>query len=68
MNEEDAFVTSAGREALAELAKPEPDESIIRRGLVMLKGALAPLVSGMSKGVSAATAEWAETAIGNLVL
>jgi hypothetical protein len=62
-SEDQEDVKAAGTELLAEVTKPEPDATLIRRGLTLLKGALAPIAAGVSTGVTAAvTAESQETA------
>jgi hypothetical protein len=62
-SEDQEDVNAAGTELLAEVTKPEPDASLIRRGLTLLKGALAPIAAGISTGVSAAvSAESQQTA------
>lgn len=43
---------------LKEVVKPEPDKTIVRRGITLIKGFLAPIVAEVSQ---AATAETVET-------
>ncbi|MCS3494398.1 hypothetical protein M2368_003430 [Arthrobacter sp. JUb119] len=52
-------VRSNATSVLQEVVKAEPDQGLVRRGITMVKGLLAPVASGLSK---AATDETAETA------
>jgi hypothetical protein len=38
---------------LAEVIKPDPDKGVVKRGLTMIKGLLAPISAGVSAGVTA---------------
>ncbi|MEU6879538.1 hypothetical protein [Streptomyces sp. NPDC046712] len=57
---------SAAREVLAEITRPEPEEGRIRRALGMLKGALAPVATGVAAGTAVGAQEWARAAIEGL--
>jgi len=46
-----------GRVVLAEVARPEPDRGIVRRGLTAIKGALAELAAGLVTGANAGAVE-----------
>ncbi|WP_078326927.1 hypothetical protein [Mycobacteroides salmoniphilum] len=41
-----------GTAILREVVKAEPDKGIVRRGITMLKGLLAPVASGINKAVT----------------
>lgn len=57
----------AAQEVLAEVTKPEPDQGKIKVSLDRLKGILAPVATGLSTGAGQKAAEWAKTAIQQLV-
>lgn len=62
---EDAEI--AAREVLAEVTRPDaPEESRLRRALAMLRGALAPVATGVVAGTAAGAQDWARTAIESL--
>lgn len=42
---------------LTEVAKPNPDKGVIKRGSTMIKGILAPITAGVSAGVTPETSE-----------
>lgn len=42
-----ADAKSTAESVLGELVKEEPDESVIKRGVTMLKGLLAPVATGV---------------------
>lgn len=48
---------------LAEIVKPDPDKSVVKRGLTMIKGILAPISAGVAAGVTAEASEAARHAI-----
>jgi hypothetical protein len=48
---------------LAEVIKPDPDKGVVKRGLTMIKGLLAPISAGVSAGVTAESSEAARHAI-----
>lgn len=56
-------VRNSAETVLAEVVKEEPDDGIIKRGVTMLKGLLAPVAAGVGAGVSAESAEAARTLI-----
>jgi hypothetical protein len=49
--------TENANEVLAEVARPEPDRGVVRRGLTALKGVLAQLAAGLLTGVNAGAVE-----------
>ena len=58
---------SAAREVLATITQPDaPEEGRLRRALAMLKGALAPVATGVAAGTAVGAQEWARTAIEGL--
>ncbi|MGW8763303.1 hypothetical protein ACWGN5_12465 [Streptomyces sp. NPDC055815] len=57
----------AAEEVLAEITGPEPVEpGRLRRALTTLRGALAPVATGVAAGTAAGAQEWAVAAIGGL--
>lgn len=56
----------AGENVLAEVVRPEPDRSKIRRALATIKGVLAPVGSGMVAGVEEGVQEFATAAFTEL--
>lgn len=48
---------------LREVVKEQPDQGIVRRGVNMLKGVFAPIATGAAAGVSAESANAAQTLI-----
>ncbi|WP_328318017.1 hypothetical protein [Streptomyces sp. NBC_00388] len=58
---------AAAREVLAAVTQPEtPEPGRLRRALATLKGALAPVATGVVAGTATGAQEWARTAIENL--
>ncbi|MET8167598.1 hypothetical protein ABZT34_25625 [Streptomyces sp. NPDC005329] len=58
---------SAAQEVLAEITGPESAEpGRIRRSVTMLKGALAPVATGLAAGTAVGAQEWAQSAIRGL--
>ncbi|MEU6218481.1 hypothetical protein ABZ845_13320 [Streptomyces sp. NPDC047022] len=58
---------SAAREVLATIARPDvPEDGRLRRALAMLRGALAPVATGVVAGTAAGAQEWARQAIEGL--
>lgn len=58
---------SAAREVLATIARPDaPEDGRLRRALAMLRGALAPVATGVVAGTAAGAQEWAQKAIEGL--
>mgnify|MGYP003414671679 FL=1 len=51
---------------LREVVKAEPDRGIVKRGVTMLKGLLAPVSSGVSKAVTQESADLARQMIESL--
>lgn len=60
-DEAEAHTTSEA--VLREVVKAEPDRGILKRGITMLKGLLAPIASGISKAVTDESAEAAKQMI-----
>lgn len=57
----------AARKVLATVAGPDaPEDGRLRRALAMLKGALAPVATGVVAGTAAGAQEWAQKAIEGL--
>ncbi|RIS06293.1 hypothetical protein [Mycobacteroides abscessus] len=52
-----------GTAILREVVKAEPDKGIVRRGITMLKGLLAPVASGINKAVTRESTEAAQQMI-----
>ena len=48
---------------LQEVVKSEPDQSVVRRGVTLIKGLLAPLSAGIGKAVTEEAVEAARQAI-----
>ncbi|MFE9484088.1 hypothetical protein ACFYNM_36595 [Streptomyces spororaveus] len=58
---------AAAQDVLAEVAGDgEPDRGRLRRALAALKGALAPVATGVVAGTAVGAQEWARTAIEGL--
>ncbi|MER6255006.1 hypothetical protein ABT224_27015 [Streptomyces sp. NPDC001584] len=58
---------AAAQDVLAEVAGTgEPDRGRLRRALAALKGALAPVATGVVAGTAVGAQEWARTAIEGL--
>jgi hypothetical protein len=57
---------AAANEVLVEVTQPDPDHGKIRRGIAALKGFLAPIATGLSKGSGDGAQQWAKTAIEQL--
>jgi hypothetical protein len=58
---------SAAREILVAITQPDrPEAGRLRRALAMLKGALAPVATGVVTGTAMGAQEWARTAIEGL--
>jgi hypothetical protein len=58
--------TAAG-EVLAEITGPQsPEPGRLRRAVTMLKGALAPVATGLAAGTAVGAQEWAQSAIRGL--
>lgn len=58
---------AAAQEVLAEITGPEPPEQgRLRRAVNALKGALAPVATGIAAGTTIGAQEWAQSAIGSL--
>lgn len=57
---------TTGETILREVVKTEPDRSVVKRGVTMLKGLLAPVSSGVSKAVTQESADFAQQMIESL--
>lgn len=60
------LVVDSANEVLGELIKPEPDTSIVQRGLAQLRGVLAPVALATATGAGKEFSEWAIAVIGKL--
>jgi hypothetical protein len=56
-------VEKAGRDILEEVVKEHPDQSVVKRSVVFIKGLLAPLAMRTVEGAGDAAYDWAHTAI-----
>ncbi|WP_318211088.1 MULTISPECIES: hypothetical protein [unclassified Streptomyces] len=57
----------AAEEVLAVISQEEPvEEGRVRRALTLLRGALAPVATGVAAGATVGAQEWALAAIGGL--
>lgn len=64
LNEADeAEIRENAETVLNEVTKVKPDQGVIKRGLTMLKGILAPVGAGLSKAVTEESAEAAREVI-----
>ncbi|MFD7321184.1 hypothetical protein ACFV9D_08840 [Streptomyces sp. NPDC059875] len=60
---------AAAGEVLAEITRPDrPEEGRLRRALAMLRGALAPVATGVAAGTTVGAQEWALAAIEGLIV
>lgn len=59
-------VQSTAEMLLGEVVREEPDNGMIKRGVTMLKGLLAPVATGVGTAVSVESAELAKTVIEGL--
>lgn len=58
---------SAAQEVLTEITGPQsPEPGRLRRSVTMLKGALAPVATGLAAGTAVGAQEWAQSAIRGL--
>ncbi|MFF8604797.1 hypothetical protein ACF06X_02560 [Streptomyces sp. NPDC015346] len=58
---------AAAAEVLATISRPDPpEEGRLRRALAMLRGALAPVATGVAAGTTVGAQEWALRAIEGL--
>ncbi|MFE7648813.1 hypothetical protein [Streptomyces phaeoluteigriseus] len=58
---------AAAQEVLAEITGPQPpEERRLRRAVNGLKGALAPVATGVAAGTAIGAQEWAQSVIGSL--
>jgi hypothetical protein len=61
------LVVESAKEVLGEIVKPEPDATVVQRGLAQLRGILAPLALATASGAGKELSEWALDLIGKLV-
>lgn len=67
LNENDeAEIRENANIVLQEVVKPEPNRSIVRRCITLIKGLLAPISAGLEKAVTGETAEATRDVIGAL--
>lgn len=64
--DEETEAHAASETLLREIVKAKPDRGVVRRGVIMLKGLLAPIASGISKAVTKESAEVAQQMIESL--
>lgn len=64
--EERSTAEQAANEVLGEVTKGHPDSGVVKRGVAVVKGILAPLALGVRAGVSDSAREWAKTAVEQL--
>ncbi|MFI5800630.1 hypothetical protein [Streptomyces sp. NPDC051677] len=58
---------SAAQEVLAEITGPQsPEPGRLRRAVTLLRGALAPVATGLAAGTAVGAQEWAQSAIQGL--
>ena len=58
---------TAAQEVLAEITGPQsPEPGRLRRAVTLLKGALAPVATGLAAGTAVGPQEWAQSAIRGL--
>ncbi|GAA1050922.1 hypothetical protein GCM10009569_30410 [Arthrobacter russicus] len=48
---------------LGEVTRPKPDQSVVKRGLTMVKGLLAPIATGVGAALTAESTEAARHVI-----
>lgn len=61
-----ATVESAAKEVLEEVAQANPDRNVIRRGVSVVRGILAPAAVGVQEGISDEAREFAKSAVEQL--
>lgn len=64
--DDDTEALATSETILREVVKTEPDRGIVKRGVTMLKGLLAPVSSGVSKAVTQESADLARQMIESL--
>lgn len=60
---DEADLRTSAEAVLEEVVKPEPDQTVVRRGVTFVKGLLAPIGAGLSTAATAETAEAVREAI-----
>jgi hypothetical protein len=64
--EDEQAAVEVGEQVLQEVTRPEPDRSVVKRGVAALRGLLAPLALRVEDGVGDAVQDWARTAVTEL--
>lgn len=57
LGEDESEARQQADSVLAEIVKPSPDKGMVKRGLTMIKGLLAPVATGVSAAVTAESSE-----------
>jgi hypothetical protein len=65
-NEDRITAEDAASDVLSEVTKEHPDRGVIKRGIAIVKGILAPFALGAQAGMSDSAREWAKTAVEQL--
>lgn len=65
-DENRATAEDAANDVLSEVTKVSPDRGVIKRGIAIVKGILAPVALGTQAGISDSAREWAKTAVEQL--
>lgn len=65
-HEDRTTAEDAANQVLSEVTKDHPDPGVIKRGVAVVKGILAPLALGAQAGISDSAREWAKTAVEQL--
>ncbi|WP_336627540.1 MULTISPECIES: hypothetical protein [unclassified Microbacterium] len=63
LGDDEQEARSQAEAVLAEVVKTDPDQGVIRRGLTMIKGLLAPIAAGVTAAVTAESTEAARHTI-----
>lgn len=58
-----AMVREEAEKVLHEVTKPGPDQTLVKRAVATVKGALSPLATGLQEGVSESAKNWAMTGL-----
>ncbi len=64
--EDEAAARDNANVVLGEVVKGEPDNGVVKRGVTMLKGLLAPVAAGLATAVTSESADLAKTVIEGL--
>ena len=65
-NDDARDLRATATDVLGEVVKEEPDTSLVRRGLLMIKGLLAPVAAGIEDAATEASAEAAKAVLSSL--